>query len=233
MHESAGTNIRQFFTTYSSSFLSSNPLILEVGSRVADNAPINNRNSLRGFCPIGSNVIGLDFEPGFGVDIVLEDPYNFPLPNGSFDVAISSSCFEHSDFFWLTFQEMVRVTRNGGLIYICVPSSPFLHHPHPVDNWRFQADAGRALALWAQRQGYNCELLESYIQVGGGWHDFCAIFLVGTSDYLLNDSLRVIDTKIDFVNGRRYPNVSNINYRPFSEDSINLASLIEARRGNN
>jgi SAM-dependent methyltransferase len=225
MHLSAALNIRSFFDTYSSFFLSTEPAILEIGSRVADNTPINQGNSLREHCPTNSQVTGIDFEPGLGVDIVLQDPYVFPLPARSFDVAISSSCFEHSDFFWLTFEEMVRVVRNGGLIYLCAPSSPFLHHPHPVDNWRFQCDAGKALALWAKRRGYKCELLESYIQIGGGWHDFCCVFLIGESENLLTHSPRVIDTKIDFVNGYKYPNNKIINYRPYSEDVTRLVSL--------
>jgi SAM-dependent methyltransferase len=228
MHTSAAVNIRSFFSAYTQSVITSSLLILEVGSRVADDNPPNEGNSLRAHCPIGSNVIGLDFEPGFGVDIVLNDPYEFPLPSGSFDIAISSSCFEHSDFFWLTFEEMVRVVRNGGLIFLCAPSSPFLYHPHPVDNWRFQPDAGNALAQWAKRRGYQCDLLESYIQVGGSWHDFCAVFLIGGSDYLSKYENRIIDARTDFVNGYKYPNNTLINSRQFSEDVILLANVIQS-----
>ena len=82
------------------------------------------------------NYVGVDFANAAGVDVVLSDPYSFPFQDNEIDVVVSSSCFEHSEFFWLTFLEAVRIVRPGGLIYLNAPSNgPF--HQYPVDCWRF------------------------------------------------------------------------------------------------
>lgn len=114
----------------------------------------------------------------FNVDILMDDPYKFPLGDNSFDVIVSTSCLEHDSLFWLTFNEMVRVVRPGGYIYINAPSSgPY--HGYPDDCWRFQKDAYKALSTWNP----GAVLLESYIDTdipnNGGWMDNVGIFRVG------------------------------------------------------
>lgn len=59
--------------------------------------------SLRSVAPAGAEYVGLDLTEGRGVDVVITDPCELPFDDGSFDVAVTSSCFEHSEFFWLTF----------------------------------------------------------------------------------------------------------------------------------
>lgn len=111
---------------------------------------------------------------------MLSDPYQLPFDAGTFDVVVSSSCLEHSEFFWLLFLECARVVRSGGLIYLNVPSNgPY--HPYDTDNWRFYPDAGRALAKWAQRSGHALELIESFVlnQMADDWNDFVAVFANG------------------------------------------------------
>lgn len=97
---------------------------------------------------------GIDLEPGPNVDIVLETPYRVPVASGSADLVISGQAFEHIEFFWLTWLELVRVLVPGGLIFLIAPSrGP--EHRHPVDCWRFYPDSYRALARYA-----SLELLE-------------------------------------------------------------------------
>ena len=78
--------------------------------------------SLRPLVPEGCRYIGLDFEAGPGVDLVLDDPYRLPFDAGSVDTVVSSSCFEHVEFFWLMFNEVLRVLKPNGLFYLNVPS---------------------------------------------------------------------------------------------------------------
>ena len=93
------------------------------------------------------NYTGLDIISGPNVDIVLEDPYKFPFSNNHFDLVISGSAFEHIEFFWLTFQEMTRVLKAPGYIFLHAPSrGP--EHNHPVDCWRFYPGGFRALAKY-------------------------------------------------------------------------------------
>ncbi len=97
---------------------------------------------------------GCDQAEGPNVDFVLTDPYRLPLPPGSLDLVISGQAFEHVEFFWISFLEMTRVLRPGGMIFLIAPSrGP--EHRYPVDCWRFYPDAYRALARYA-----GLELLE-------------------------------------------------------------------------
>lgn len=125
----------------------------------------------------GVDYVGLDVIEGPGVDVVMQDSLEIPLDSNSVDVVISSSMFEHADFFWVSFLEMVRVCRPGGLIYICAPANGDFHR-YPRDSWRFYPDASLALRDWAIRNGSELELLESFVArpAESGWSDFVAIF---------------------------------------------------------
>jgi SAM-dependent methyltransferase len=90
---------------------------------------------------------GLDLSAGPGVDVVLKDPYRFPLASQSFDLVISGQAFEHVEMFWQSWLEMLRVTRTGGMLFLIAPSrGP--EHRFPQDCWRFYPDGYRALAKW-------------------------------------------------------------------------------------
>jgi cephalosporin hydroxylase len=88
---------------------------------------------------------GADMQAGLNVDHVLADPYRWAFPDEMFDVVISGQTFEHIQFFWLTWKEMVRVVKRGGFLFLIAPSSG-LEHRYPVDCWRFYRDGFHALA---------------------------------------------------------------------------------------
>lgn len=167
MHPSAMANGRRFFETYAKHKESG--LVVDIGSQDVN-------GSLKTITPERFKYLGVDFQKANNVDIVLDDPYQFPLESDSVDILMSSSCLEHSEFFWLTFLEMVRVTKPDGLIYLNVPSSGD-HHPYPVDCWRFRLDAAKALMNWANREGYRVALIEGYTDVESPWHDFVCVFV--------------------------------------------------------
>ncbi len=88
---------------------------------------------------------GVDLDAGRGVDVVLESPYHLPFASGSIDVIVSGQAFEHIEHFWMTWLEMQRVLRAGGLVFLIAPSrGP--EHRYPQDCWRFYPDGYRALA---------------------------------------------------------------------------------------
>ena len=167
MHKSALDTGRLFFELYAKDAA----VIVDVGS-------LDVRGSLREVAPKGSKFIGLDFATGPGVDVILTDPYNLPLEDESADAVVSSSCFEHSEFFWLSFLETLRILKPGGVLYLSVPSNGAFHR-YPVDCWRFYPDSGRALEKWARKNGYNTLLLESFTgpQDWDVWNDFVAVFV--------------------------------------------------------
>jgi SAM-dependent methyltransferase len=111
-----------------------------------------------------------DLTPGEGVNIVLDDPYHVPLPDGSVDVVISGQTLEHCEFFWLTFAEMVRLLKPDGFIFLIAPSQG-PEYRFPVDCYRFYPDAYRALAKWA-----NCDLVEVWRDDRDLWRDLVGVF---------------------------------------------------------
>jgi SAM-dependent methyltransferase len=164
MHPSAMEGAREFFLKYSREF--SEPTIVEIGSQDVN-------GSLREVAP-PSKYVGLDFQAANGVDIVLEDAYHFPLEDEFADIVITSSCFEHSEMFWLTFLEGVRILKPNGLFYINAPSRG-QYHAYPVDCWRFYPDADKALKTWAKHNGYDLNVEYSKIQEGH-WGDFIVVY---------------------------------------------------------
>lgn len=194
MHPTAMNNGKSFFDTYAKAFESeSKTKVVEIGSQDVN-------GSLRQVCPDDFEYIGLDFQDAKGVDIVLTDPYVLPLESNSVDIVVSSSCFEHSEMFWLVFLEVLRVLKPKGLFYLNAPSAGHFHR-FPVDCWRFYPDSGKALIAWANRNGINAAMLESYTQKGGDWQDFVSVFLKDET-FAQSFTGRILDSKKDYENGQ-------------------------------
>ena len=192
MHKTAMLNGEIFFSTYSKYFKETNVTVLDIGSQDVN-------GSLKKVCPKEFKYVGLDFEDAKGVDIVIQDPYNFPFDDQSIDIVVSSSCFEHSEMFWLVFLEILRILKPNGIFYLNAPSDGHFHR-YPVDCWRFYPDSGKALVKWAKKNGYKPVLLECFTQLGGGWQDYVAIFLKDfTKRSIYKD--RIVFNKRDFENG--------------------------------
>jgi SAM-dependent methyltransferase len=217
MHKSALDTGRLFFEIY-----------VQNPSVIADIGSLDVNGSLRQFAPAGSDYIGFDFAEGKGVDRILNDPYSLPLDNNSVDAIVSSSCFEHSEFFWLSFLEMMRVLKPKGVLYMSAPSNSQFHR-YPVDCWRFYPDSGRALQNWARRNGYDALLLESFtgFQDWELWNDFVAVF-VKDERFASKYPDRIIN---------RYPHSNAlvaghneiINYQEWPQDQRSLVHAVKRR----
>ncbi len=207
-------NCKAFFDSYSASIGVNDVVVVEIGSQDVN-------GSLRSVCPESYKYIGVDFCEAKGVDIVLTDPYSLPFENESVDVFVSSSCFEHSEFFWLVFLEVMRCLKPQGLFYLNAPSSGSFHR-YPVDCWRFYPDSGRALVNWAKRNGINACELESYTQLSGSWQDYVAVFL---KDEVRSESHpgRILHHKTDFENGQifRRDEIFNLATQTQNERKLN------------
>lgn len=222
MHTSALDNFKNFYITYlthlSGELIHS---IVEIGS-------LNVNGGLRDVIDEKFNYIGLDFVEGPGVDVVLDDPYRLPFESESKDVIITSSCFEHSEMFWIVFLEFLRVLKPNGLIYLNAPSNG-VYHRYPVDCWRFYPDSGSALIKWAKYNNIDAVMLESYISsqtdnVDGFWNDFVAVFSKSISAVDLFPD-RILDTKKDFYNGKKFGCDEIIKRTELSEDLMRLNSI--------
>lgn len=104
----------------------------------------------------GWDYVGCDLMEGFNVDVVLEDPFIFPFEDNTFDAIISGQMMEHNEMFWLSFMEMSRVLKTGGIMVHIAPSRGHQHRA-PQDCWRIYRDGMEALAKWT-----GMEILESF-----------------------------------------------------------------------
>lgn len=203
MHASAYKTAQQFFEVYVSPLPTGR--VVEIGARqVADG-----QRNLRALCPAGLEYLGVDLEPGINVDVVLADPYVFPFVSASVDVVLCTSVFEHCNFFWQLFEEILRILKPNGLLYINAPANGYVHR-YPVDCWRFYPDSGVALVDWGRRRGHEVALLESFISDEDPsenpeeiWNDFVAVFAKGPNGEAAH-SLRLADLRDDYAN-RRWP----------------------------
>ena len=133
--------------------------------------------------------------------MVLDDPYTLPFADESVDIVVSTSCLEHSEMFWLSFLEMLRVLRPTGLLYLNVSSNGNFHR-YPVDCWRFYPDSGVAMVCWARRNG--CRRVRQGPAVR------------------LRALRRMTNAKADFRNGVATDRTGVLNLRPRTQDQTNL-----------
>lgn len=170
MHETSLANMKKMMDRIlTEDFLVEKRTILDYGARIVSDH-LSYRSLLKDKTNI--NYIGLDIEPGNGVDIIMTDIYKAPLEDNSVDVILSGQMFEHCEFFWLTINDMARILKKGGYIFLIAPSSGCVHR-YPVDCWRFYPDAYKALAKWSNPK---LELIDSWQDEEGYWKDQVGMF---------------------------------------------------------
>lgn len=209
-------NGKLFFDTYGNCADSYD--VVEIGSQ-------NVNGSLRDVCPKNVKYIGVDFVVGNGVDVVLTDPYSLPFYADSVDVVVSSSCFEHSEMFWLLFNEILRILKPNGLFYLNVPSNGH-YHRYPVDCWRFYPDSGNALVTWGKRSGFNPALLEAYtsMQNQDVWNDYVAVF-IKDAGHVHEFQDRMLSKVGGFYNGRLFGREELINPQGATQETMKLFAI--------
>ena len=159
---------------FSESYGILNGLVVDIGGR-------NVNGSLRNFFETkGMKFVCIDMEADASVDIVIPPGEKLPFEDGSVDLIVSTSCFEHDPCFWLTFKEMTRIIKPSGYIYINAPTTGH-YHCYLGDNWRFYSDAGQALAYWSGKQIsnetiYPVKVVETFNVLGDEWNDFVCVW---------------------------------------------------------
>ena len=214
MHDSA----KKSFSLFKENYLDTlgEIKIVEIGSKSV-NSDI--RNALNK----NFKYIGLDIDKGKNVDLVLENPYKFPFEDSSVDVIVSISVFEHTEFFWLTFLEILRVLKPEGLFFLNAPSNS-KYHQHETDNWRFYPDSSLALEKWGKFNSYNPKVLEHYTNYENGrdiWNDYVSI-IIKDEKFKEKYPNRILDKKKNFTNGRTDKSKELINFRAMPQDQDNF-----------
>lgn len=85
-----------------------NKKVLEVGS-------LDINGSIRSLFE-KCDYLGIDVGEGKGVDVVCQGQ-DLDHPDGTYDVASSTECFEHNPYWAETFANMTRMTKPGGLVF--------------------------------------------------------------------------------------------------------------------
>jgi SAM-dependent methyltransferase len=112
--------------------------VLEVGSKDYGST-VSFRDLYRG------EYVGLDLEPGEGVDVVADLSAGLGgLNEGHFALVICCSVLEHTPVPWVVAQNLTRLLRPGGSLYISVPWV-WRYHAYPDDYFRFSPRAVEAL----------------------------------------------------------------------------------------
>jgi SAM-dependent methyltransferase len=157
MHKSSYLKMQCFFDAYGDTIKALHPEagILEVGSKA-----YHGQRSYKALIdPARFAYTGLDLEAGLNVDIVPASGYVWDeIGDDRFSACISGQTFEHNPFFWVTFLEIARVLRPGGLACIIAPGGGHVHR-YPYDCWRFYPDSWAALCKLS-----GLELVETYYE---------------------------------------------------------------------
>ncbi len=215
MHNSALESFNNFRDVYLSKINNKKLKLIEIGSLSVNS---NIKNSLKD----NMEYIGIDIVKGENVDIVLDDPYKFPFEDKSVDVVISISVFEHTEFFWLTYLEILRVLKDDGLFFLNAPSNSKFHR-HESDNWRFYPDSSLALQKWGEKNNFSPKVLEHFTNFETGrdiWNDYVSI-TIKDKQFIHKFPDRIIHSKKNFTNGRLDDSDKIINYQEVPQDQNN------------
>ncbi len=118
---------------------------LPAGARVLDVGALDINGTARDVITDASEYIGVDLDPGPGVDLVLDaHRLDAELEPGSFDIVLCLEMLEHDEAPWLTVAQLARMVRPGGLVLITARGNGFPEHNRP-DRWRFMRDGMVAL----------------------------------------------------------------------------------------
>lgn len=168
MHKNSYLKMKWFKENYLDSTKNLN--ILDVGSLSGD----TDYNYSNIFNEKNWNYVGLDFEDGNNVDIVVDDIYDWKeIKNDSYDVVISGQFFEHLGLFWRTLSEINRVLKYSGHLCIIVPSSGPKHGGSLPNCYLFREDGLKSMA-----EEINFVVLHTSIdnrKDAAPWHDACLV----------------------------------------------------------
>ena len=215
MHDSALESFIEFKKIYLDNKQSKKIAITEIGSQAINSSVKSSLNEKYDYT-------GVDITAGENVDIVLKDPYKLPFSDESIDAVISISTFEQTEFFWLTYLEILRILKPDGLFFLNVPSNSKFHR-HSSDNWRFYPDSSIALEKWGIKNNYNPKVLEHYTNLENGrdiWNDYVSI-TIKDKKFIDKYEKRILDFKKNFTNGRKNNFQGIINFQEIPQDQNN------------
>ncbi|MDX5361138.1 MAG: class I SAM-dependent methyltransferase [Alphaproteobacteria bacterium] len=86
--------------------------------------------------PADAKVVCVDIREAPGVDLVADAHDMHMVPDNSVDAVVTISVLEHVNNPWKVMEEIHRILKPGGIVYVSVPFI-FPFHADPDDYWRF------------------------------------------------------------------------------------------------
>ena len=122
--------------------------VLEIGSREVTGVSLMRKRL------VSAEYVGFDFYPGNNVDVIGDVHKLSSYFNGEkFDLIFSSACFEHFAMPWIASQEMVKLLKIGGYIFVETHYS-YSSHERP---WHYFQFSEKALeVLFNREMGIEC-----------------------------------------------------------------------------
>lgn len=134
--------------------------MLEIGG----SNTLNSSNKFKEF-----EYLNLDIEPNKELPTLVGDiTTRIDLPDEYFDVIVSHQTFEHIKEPWKAAEEMVRLLKPGGFLYVSTVWS-WRYHPVPVDYWRFSPDCLEFLFKDLSKLESNFNLSKRRQDMRGYW----------------------------------------------------------------
>ena len=111
--------------------------------------------------------IGLDLASGTGVDVVGDLSKGLcGLEEGHFEMIICCSVLEHVEKPWIMAQNITRLAKPGGRVYMSVPWV-WRYHPYPDDYFRFSWRGIESMfddLLWEHRY-YSTNVIGEFVEI--------------------------------------------------------------------
>lgn len=122
--------------------------VLEIGSREVTGVSLMRKRL------VSAEYVGFDFYTGNNVDVIGDVHKLSSYFNGEkFDLIFSSACFEHFAMPWIASQEMVKLLKMGGYIFVETHYS-YSSHERP---WHYFQFSEKALeVLFNREMGIEC-----------------------------------------------------------------------------
>jgi SAM-dependent methyltransferase len=120
----------------------------------------------------GTEYVGADLDAGKGVDVIVDLTQGLGgLGEGRFALAICCSVLEHTPRPWVMAENITRLLRAGGYLYMSVPWV-WRYHAYPDDYYRFSPRAVGALfpALDWMQAAYSTNVTGELVTLD--LHDF-------------------------------------------------------------
>jgi SAM-dependent methyltransferase len=160
-----------------------------------------------------SGYVGLDSNPSLEPDVV-GSVLRLPFENGSFDGALCNEVLEHVPTPGRALEELHRVLRRGGRLYVTVPQAWGLHY-EPHDYYRYTR---HGISHLLEQAGF--ELLE--IRQMGGLFSYAAVRLI---DLMVLRGLFPLLERIHVRRGRY--RLAALLALPFNVVALPLTSLLD------